>query len=164
MHTAAFCACPWLTVLRLLILSGPFTTCNQVGFLGKKKKTNLKQVCTEWEIKQILERYRACHIPNPKGLLLSVLIADHLPLPDYSCSLPVFQTTSSYLPASSCTETLPNYLYTDPEACSFYKACKTIALPCTFTRNQLLINSQKAKILHLHACICTWIRVKYIYT
>lgn len=161
-HATAFCACPWLTVLSCAYWVGIACTesppATRWGF--SEKKPNPKELCTEWVIREILERHKICHILNPKGLPFSVLLADHLSIPDYSCSLPAFQTTSSYLHASSCTETLSNCLYTAPAACSFYKASKTIALPCT--RNQLLINSQKAKLLHVYICIR--ICIKYIYT
>lgn len=77
-HTTTFCACPWLTVLRLLVLSGHFTTCIQVRVFGRKTKPKRD---TELEIKEILERYKVCHIPNLKGLPLSVLSADRLTTP-----------------------------------------------------------------------------------
>lgn len=70
-----------------------------------------KQVCVEWVTKDILKRHKVCHILNPKAPSLSTLIAYHLYLLGYSCSLPAFYTTSSYLPAFLCTETLPEYLY-----------------------------------------------------
>lgn len=139
-----------------------FHTCNQVRFFGKKNQSQNGFAQSERQ-KRWWKGTKFVIFLIPKAFPLSGLIADHLSLPDYSCSLPAFQT-SSYLCASSCTETLPYHLYTAPEACSFYKVSKAIALPCTFTRNQLLINSQKTKILQLHVCICTWICIKYIYT
>lgn len=94
----------WLTVLRQFVLTRLLITCNQL-------EKNHNWVCTEQVTKEILERHKVCHILKPQGPSLSMLTADHPPLLDYSCSLPAFYTTSSYSLASSCTETLPKYLY-----------------------------------------------------